>query len=63
MTDINALANKVLARKHLGIDDAMQRVLGEYTEKNANLYSSVLDEIENILYPHGSGEDANRYDY
>lgn len=54
---VKQLANNVLARKHIGINDAMQYVLGEYTPQNANLYNDVWDEVQNILYPHGTGED------
>lgn len=48
---VKKLANNVLAKKHLGIDEAMLSVLGEYTQANANLYNDVFDEVQNIMYP------------
>jgi len=48
---IKQLANNVLARKHLGINEAMESVLGEYTKENANVYNDVFEEVENILHP------------
>lgn len=60
---VNKLANNVIAKKHLGIDEAMTYVLGEFTKSNANLYNDVWDEVQNILYPHGSGEDSNVCEY
>jgi hypothetical protein len=55
---IKQLAGNVLARKHLGINDAMVLVLGEYTQENANTYNDVWNEVQEQLYPHGQGEDA-----
>ena len=52
------LANKVLSYKHLGTDEAMERVLGKYNDSKLAEYSAVYDEIQNIRYPHGRGEDA-----
>ncbi|UYE98460.1 hypothetical protein XbC2_31 [Xanthomonas phage XbC2] len=60
---IKQLANNVLARKHLGINEAMESVLGEYTKENANVYNDVFDEVQNILHPHGQGEDAVHCDF
>ncbi len=60
---IKQLANNVLARKHLGINEAMEAVLGEYTKENANVYNDVFEEVENILHPHGQGEDAVHCDF
>ena len=60
---IKQLANNVLARKHLGINEAMESVLGEYTKENANVYNDVFEEVENILHPHGQGEDAVHCDF
>lgn len=60
---IKQLANNVLARKHLGINDAMEAVLGEYTKENANVYNDVFEEVQNILHPHGQGEDAVHCDF
>lgn len=51
-------AHKVLSYKHLEMMEAMERVLGKYSESNADEFSAVYDEVENILYPHGCGEDA-----
>ncbi|EBS4516643.1 hypothetical protein DQT32_04440 [Salmonella enterica subsp. enterica serovar Braenderup] len=56
--DVRTLANKVLSYKHLGTDDAMERVLGKYNDSKLALFSAVYDEIQNIRYPHGRGEDA-----
>lgn len=55
---IKQLANNVLARKHFGINDAMESVLGEYTQENANTYNDVWNEVQEQLHPHGTGEDA-----
>lgn len=55
---VQELANNVIARKRYGLDEAMSSVLGEYTQANVNLYNDVWDEVQNILYPHGTGEDA-----
>lgn len=60
---INQLANNVLARKHLGIDDAMVSVLGEYSKENANLYNDVFDKVQDLLYPHGTSEEAVYCEY
>lgn len=60
---IKQLANNVLARKHLGINEAMEAVLGEYTKENANVYNDVFEEVENILHPHGQGDDAVHCDF
>ncbi len=60
---IKQLANNVLARKHLGINEAMEAVLGEYTKENANVYNDVFEEVQNILHPHGQGEDAVHCDF
>lgn len=51
-------AHAVLSYKHLEMMEAMERVLGKYSESNADEFSAVYDEVENILYPHGRGEDA-----
>ena len=56
--EIRELANKVLSHKHLGTDDAMERVLGKYDDSKLAVFSAVYDEIQNIRYPHGCGEDA-----
>lgn len=63
MTRVEQLANNVIARKRFGIDEAMTSVLGEFTKENANLYNDVWDEVQRILYPHGSGEDATHCEY
>ncbi len=60
---IQQLANNVLARKHLGINEAMESVLGEYTQENANTYNDVWSEVQDQLYPHGQGEDAVHCDF
>jgi len=60
---IKQLANNVLARKHLGINEAMEVVIGEYTKENANVYNDVFEEVQNILHPHGQGEDAVHCDF
>lgn len=60
---IKQLANNVLARKHLGINEAMELVIGEYTKENANVYNDVFEEVQNILHPHGQGEDAVHCDF
>ncbi len=60
---IKQLANNVLARKHLGINEAMEAVIGEYTKENANVYNDVFEEVQNILHPHGQGEDAVHCDF
>lgn len=58
--NIRALAEQVIARgQRIGIDEAIQVVLGEYNDRTANLYQEVFDEVQNIQYPHGSGEDAS----
>lgn len=56
--EIRKAAYDVLACKHRGINEAMQRVLGEFDESKLELFCSVYAEIENIRYPHGKGEDA-----
>lgn len=59
MRNITAIANRVIdLSRRSSINDAMTDVLGEYTDANANLYQSVFDEVQNILHPHGTGEDA-----
>lgn len=60
---IQQLANNVMARKHLGIDVAMEVVIGPYSQANASVYSDVFDEVQNIMYPHGQGEDASHCDF
>jgi len=60
---IKQLANNVLARKHLGINEAMEVVIGTYTKENANVYNDVFEEVQNILHPHGQGEDAVHCDF
>lgn len=57
------LANRVLAMKHLGISEAMVIVIGEFNDSTANLHQAVFEEIENIMYPHGYGEDAVYCEY
>ncbi|SOK58838.1 hypothetical protein [Yersinia phage fHe-Yen9-03] len=51
-------AHKVLSYKHLEMMEAMERVLGTFGEENKDKFAAVYDEVENILYPHGAGEDA-----
>jgi hypothetical protein len=60
---IQQLANNVLAKKHLGIDEAMSRVIGEYSKENASVYQDVFDEVQNQLFPHGQGADAVHCDF
>ena len=55
---VQQLANNVLARKRYGLNEAMVSVLGEYTQAKADLYNDVWNEVQDILYPHGQGEDA-----
>lgn len=59
MTNITKLANLVIdISRRSSVNDALEHVLGKHTDKNANLYQSVFDEVQNILHPHGTGEDA-----
>ncbi|QXO11733.1 hypothetical protein pEaSNUABM44_00037 [Erwinia phage pEa_SNUABM_44] len=56
--EIIKAANKVLSYNHLEMMEAMERVLGTFGEDNKDEFSAVYDEVQNILYPHGTGEDA-----
>lgn len=61
--EITRAAYTVLAYKHLGRVEAMERVLGKFSESNAHEFNAVHEEIENILHPHGTGEDAAYCEY
>ncbi|WNA15710.1 hypothetical protein XaC1_67 [Xanthomonas phage XaC1] len=62
-TDVTLLASKALSYLHLGTCEAIERVVGKFTEENKDLHSAVFDELEEIMYPHGKGEDAAYYEY
>ncbi len=61
--EITKAANKVLSYKHLDRVEALERVLGKYCERNAHEFNAVHEEVENILHPHGTGEDATYTEY
>lgn len=46
---VRLLAHQVLNKKHLGIPNAMIKVLGPDTKDNINLHIEVLEEIQDIL--------------
>lgn len=55
--EVRLLANQVLNKRYLGIEEAMERIIGKYTEQNADVHAAVFNEIQDILNPHGTGED------
>jgi hypothetical protein len=64
MKNITKLAYTVIdISRRSSINDALEHVLGEHTEKNANTYQAVFDEVQNILHPHGTGEDSIHCDF
>lgn len=61
--NVSELAARALSYKHLGTCEAIERVAGKFSEENKDLHSAIYDEMENILYPHGTGEDSNYCEY
>lgn len=60
--EIRILANQVLNKRYLGIEEAMERIIGPYCEQNADVHAAVFNEVQDILNPHGQGEDATYYE-
>lgn len=60
---VKVLAARALSYKHLGTCEAIERVAGKFSEQTKDLHSAIYDEIENMLYPHGKGEDQVLCEY
>ncbi len=43
---VAVLANEVLQHKRITVSDAMVKVLGQYSDRNANLHQAVFEEID-----------------
>lgn len=61
--EITVLAERALTYKHLGTSEAIERVAGKFSTATKDLHSAIYDAMENILFPHGTGEDATYCEY